>query len=166
MRLFLQRVREASVAVAGRRVAVIGPGILALVGFGRDDGPDFADSPVCGAMLEKMLDLRIFPDAAGKLNVSLRETGGELLLVSQFTLYAACRKGRRPSFSEAAPPGVAERLYDALVRRARELLPGKVATGLFGADMDVLLTNWGPVTILLDSVDFASPRPAGSLDGK
>jgi D-tyrosyl-tRNA(Tyr) deacylase len=156
MRLVLQRVREASVAVAGRTVAAVGPGILALVGFGRDDGPGFADGPVCRTMLDKVCDLRIFPDAAGKFNGSLREAGGELLLVSQFTLYAVCRKGRRPSFSDAAAPDVARTLYDALVRRAGDALPGRVAGGVFGADMDVRLVNWGPVTVLLDSADFAT----------
>lgn len=155
MKLVLQRVRRASVAVAGQDVAAIGPGILALVGFGRDDGPGFADGPVCRAMLEKTLDLRIFPDAAGKCDVSLREAGGELLLVSQFTLYAACRKGRRPSFAAAAAPDVAGALYEALLATAAGLLPGKVASGRFGADMDVSLVNWGPVTILLDGADFA-----------
>ena len=156
MRLLLQRVREASVVVAGQTVASIGPGILALVGFGGADGVDFAAGPVCRTMLEKLCDLRIFPDDAGKLNVSLRETGGGLLLVSQFTLYAACRKGRRPSFSGAAAPEVARTLYDATVALAAEVLPGRVASGLFGADMDVRLTNWGPVTIALDSTEFAA----------
>ena len=162
MRLLLQRVREASVTVASERVAAIGPGILALVGFGRDDGPEFAGGPVCRSMLEKVCELRIFPDAAGKLNVSLREAGGDLLLVSQFTLYAACRKGRRPSFSDAAPPDVAVHLYDRLVALAEAMLPGRVASGVFGADMDVALVNWGPVTIPLDSATFG---PGAPLDG-
>lgn len=155
MRLVLQRVSQASVTVEGKVVAAIGPGLLALVGFGRDDGPDFADGPVCGTMLEKLGELRIFPDAAGKLNLSLREAGGELLLVSQFTLYAVCRKGRRPSFSEAAPPEVARELFAVLSRRAEALWSGRVASGIFGADMDVALVNQGPVTILLDSADYA-----------
>ncbi|UJX39558.1 D-tyrosyl-tRNA(Tyr) deacylase [Desulfovibrio sp. JY] len=162
MRLLLQRVRRASVTVAGEGVSAIGPGILALVGFGKADGSDFADGPVCRMMLEKVCDLRIFPDAAGKFDVSLRETGGELLLVSQFTLYAACRKGRRPSFSDAAPPEVARQLYDRLLVLAGEVLPGRVASGVFGADMDVSLVNWGPVTIPLDSATFGASRP---LDG-
>ena len=162
MRLVLQRVREAAVTVAGERVAAIGPGILALVGFGRDDGPGFADAPACRTLLEKLCDLRIFPDDGGRLNRSLRETGGELLLVSQFTLYAACRKGRRPSFSDAASPEVARELYARVVALARELLPGRVASGVFGADMDVALVNQGPVTILLDSATFGAALP---LDG-
>lgn len=156
MRLVVQRVGHASVTVAGERVAAIGEGLLVLVGFGRSDGPAFADGPVCGAMLEKLCDLRIFPDGQGRLNVSLRETGGGLLLVSQFTLYAACRKGRRPSFSEAAPPEVARGLFEGLVAAAGRIVPGKVAHGIFGADMDVGLVNRGPVTIVLDSADFAS----------
>jgi D-tyrosyl-tRNA(Tyr) deacylase len=155
VRLVVQRVRRASVTVDGEVVGVIGEGLLVLVGFGRADGPGFADGPVCGAMLEKLCDLRIFPDEAGKLNVGLRETGGALLLVSQFTLYATCRKGRRPSFSEAAAPDVARDLYARLVARAEAAFPGKVAGGRFGADMDVELVNWGPVTIVLDSADFA-----------
>lgn len=155
MRLVVQRVREASVAVGGQTVASVGPGLLVLVGFGADDGPDFAAGKACRAVLEKLLELRIFPDEAGKLNVGLRETGGGLLLVSQFTLYASCRKGRRPSFSEAAPPQVARGLYDAFVAMARQALPGRVGDGVFGADMDVALVNWGPVTIMLDSADFA-----------
>lgn len=154
MRLVLQRVARAAVAVDGKTVAAIGPGIMALVGFGRNDGPAFADGPVCRAMLEKVGDLRIFPDADGKLNRSLRDRGGELLLVSQFTLYAGCRKGRRPSFSEAAPPEVAATLFEAFCRQAEALLPGRVGRGVFGADMDVSLINQGPVTILLDSRDF------------
>ncbi|WP_300156421.1 D-aminoacyl-tRNA deacylase [Solidesulfovibrio sp.] len=156
MRLVLQRVSRALVDVADGEVAAVGPGLLALVGFGRDDGPDFVDGPVSRMLLEKVLDLRIFPDAAGKLNLSLRETDGELLLVSQFTLYAACRKGRRPSFSDAAAPEAAAILYERFVELARRALPGKVASGVFGADMDVSLVNRGPVTIVLDSRDFTA----------
>ena len=156
MRLVVQRVREACVAVDGQAVASIEAGLLVLVGFGAADGPDFAAGKACRGLLEKLLDLRIFPDEAGKLNLSLRETGGGLLLVSQFTLYASCRKGRRPSFSEAAPPQVALGLYDAFVEMARQALPWRVGGGVFGADMDVSLVNWGPVTILLDSADFAA----------
>ena len=155
MRLVVQRVRQASVAVGGETVASIDAGLLVLVGFGAADGPEFAAGRACRSVLEKLLDLRIFPDEAGKLNLSLRETGGGLLLVSQFTLYASCRKGRRPSFSEAAPPEVARGLYEAFAAMARQALPGRVGCGVFGADMDVSLVNWGPVTIMLDSADFA-----------
>lgn len=160
MRLVLQRVSRAAVAVAGETVASIGPGFMILVGFGREDGPGFVEAPVCRTLLEKVCDLRVFPDADGKLNRSLRDTGGELLLVSQFTLYAACRKGRRPSFSEAAPPEVASALFEAFCRLAETVLPGRIGRGVFGADMDVSLTNQGPVTIVLDSRDFASGTPS------
>lgn len=156
MRLVVQRVRQASVTVEGQTVSSIAAGLLVLVGFGAADGPAFTAGKACRAVLEKLLDLRIFPDEAGKLNLSLRETGGGLLLVSQFTLYASCRKGRRPSFSEAALPEVARGLYDAFVEMARQALPERVGGGVFGADMDVSLVNWGPVTILLDSADFAA----------
>ena len=105
-------------------------------------------------MLKKLLELRIFPDEAGKLNKCVTEyglAGGEILLVSQFTLYADCRKGRRPSFHPATPPDVAQRLFSRFVADMEGLWPGKVRSGLFGEDMDVSLTNWGPVTIMLSS---------------
>ncbi len=150
MRLLLQRVREARVRVDGGIAGEIGPGLLALAGFGPDDGPDAPQTPRWTKMIEKMLELRIFPDADGKLNLSLRDTGGGLLLVSQFTLYADCRKGRRPSFHLAAKPETATALFDRLAADCATRLPGRVATGTFGADMDVELVNQGPVTILLD----------------
>ncbi|EPR43893.1 D-tyrosyl-tRNA(Tyr) deacylase [Desulfovibrio sp. X2] len=150
MRLLLQRVRRASVAVDGAAVGEIGEGLLCLAGFGPDDGEDLPELPRWHKTIDKMLDLRIFPDEDGRFNRSLQETGGGLLLVSQFTLYADCRKGRRPSFSLAAPPDTARRLFERLVAEAERRLPGRTASGVFGADMDVLLTNWGPVTIMLD----------------
>lgn len=159
MRFLLQRVRRAEVRVrepAGSRVSgSIGHGLLLLAGFGRDDGPDLSDSQAWKRMVEKVLDLRVFADDAGKLNLSLREAGGEMLVVSQFTLYADCRRGRRPSFTDAAPPAVAETLYERLGADFESALPGRVARGVFGADMDVELVNWGPVTIWLDSSEFA-----------
>jgi len=107
-------------------------------------------------MLEKLVKLRVFPDEAGKMNVSLLDAGGGVLLVSQFTLYADCRKGLRPSFSSAAPPAVAQALFDRLCDDVQALLPdGRVQRGVFGADMAVGLVNAGPVTIMLDSRDFA-----------
>ncbi|GAB6177436.1 D-aminoacyl-tRNA deacylase [Desulfobaculum senezii] len=154
MRLHLQRVRNASVVVDGETVGEIGEGLLALVGLSRDDGPDLPGTRTWKTMLGKMLDLRIFPDEADKLNLSLRDYGGEILLVSQFTLYADCRKGRRPSFHLAAQGDNALQLYERLVSDVRGMLPGKVQEGRFGAMMDVSLTNWGPVTILLDSEEF------------
>ena len=106
-------------------------------------------------MVEKLPRLRVFPDEAGKMNRSLEDTGGEVLLVSQFTLYADCRKGLRPSFSRAAEPGLARELFEKLRADLDALLPGRVRTGVFGADMDVSLVNQGPVTLMLDSADFA-----------
>lgn len=155
MRLVLQRVREASVAVGGRTIAAIGPGLLVLCGFGREDGPDLPGKKVWAAMIEKMLDLRIFSDAKGKMNLSLRDMGGEALLVSQFTLYADCRKGRRPSFTGAADPEIARTLFDRFCDDVEARLPGKTGRGEFGADMDVSLVNQGPVTLVLDSGAFS-----------
>jgi len=156
VRLLLQRVSQAHVDVAGERVAAVGPGFLVLAGFGPDDGPDSPAAPWWRAMLEKLVKLRVFPDEAGKMNVSLLDAGGEVLLVSQFTLYADCRKGLRPSFSSAAAPQVAQALFDRLCDDVQALLPqGRVSRGVFGADMAVGLVNAGPVTIMLDSRDFA-----------
>jgi len=159
MRMLLQRVRRAEVRVNGpdgERVAgSIGQGLLLLAGFGEQDGESLPDSKAWDRMLSKCLDMRIFPDEAGKLNLSLRDTGGELLVVSQFTLYADCGRGRRPSFTEAAPPPVAQALFERLVADLEAALPGKVGRGVFGGDMDVELVNWGPVTIWLDSADFS-----------
>lgn len=155
MRLLIQRVAEASVEVSGARVASIPRGFLVLAGFGPDDGPRAPESLWWKAMVEKLPKLRVFPDEAGKMNLNLDEAGGEVLLVSQFTLYADCRKGLRPSFSTAAPVDVARALYDRLCSDVETLLPGRVRRGVFGADMSVALTNSGPVTIMLDSRDFA-----------
>lgn len=154
MRLVAQRVARASVDTGGRRVAAIGPGLLVLVGFGPDDGEDAFASSWWRTMAEKLVKLRVFPDEAGRMNLGLADAGGEVLLVSQFTLYADCRKGLRPSFSRAAPPALAERLFDRLAAGLEALLPGRVKTGVFGADMAVELVNSGPVTIILDSRDF------------
>jgi D-tyrosyl-tRNA(Tyr) deacylase len=134
-------------------VSSIPAGLLVLAGFGREDGPDLPGQPAWNKLLDKMTDLRIFPDDAGKMNTSLRDWNqgaGEILLVSQFTLYADCRKGRRPSF-EAASPDIARGLFDQLIAAMEQRLPGRVHSGIFAADMDVHLINWGPVTILLDS---------------
>jgi D-tyrosyl-tRNA(Tyr) deacylase len=145
MRAVVQRVREASVTVAGRVVSRIGPGLLVLLGVGQGDTDHDA-----ALLAEKVLNLRIFADDAGHLNLSALDTRGALLVVSQFTLYGDARKGRRPSFVQAAPPAEAERLYRRVVEavRASGL---EVAEGVFQADMDVGLVNQGPVTILLDS---------------
>jgi len=145
MRAVLQRVRHAEVAVGGKAVASIGNGILALVAVSRED----TDKDLHW-MARKILELRIFNDREGKLNLSLQDTAGELLVVSQFTLYGDCRKGRRPSYSEAASPAEAEKMYEKFVETVRRIVPG-VQTGKFQAMMDVSLTNDGPVTLILDS---------------
>ncbi len=145
MRCVIQRVSRAKVSVDDEIVGEIGSGILALLGVSVEDTAKDAIY-----LLEKTLNLRIFEDAAGKMNLSLRDIGGELLVVSQFTLYGDVRKGRRPSFIEAAPPEKADELYNFFVSEARKQIK-KVETGRFQAMMDVELVNDGPVTILLDS---------------
>lgn len=145
MRAVVQRVKSASVEVGGAVVARIGPGLLVFVGVTHEDGPDDVRY-----IATKILDLRIFPDEAGRMNRSVVENQGSVLVVSQFTLYADCRKGRRPSFDAAARPEIAEALYLDVVRVLGE--SGlTVATGVFQAHMDVALVNDGPVTMLLDS---------------
>ena len=141
----VQRVSEASVRVDGEVVGSIGPGLVVLVGVGVGDAEKDAEY-----LAEKILNLRVFPDEAGQMNRSVLDVSGGLLVVSQFTLLGDVRKGRRPSYSDAAPPEEANRLYEHLVSRLR---PSglKVATGVFRALMDVALVNQGPVTILLDS---------------
>ncbi len=145
MRIVLQRVKEARVEVEGRIAGAIGPGLLAFLGISRDDTRADADY-----LLDKTLTLRIFPDEAGKMNRSLLDTGGELLVVSQFTLYADARKGRRPGFDRAAGPEQARLLYEYFAESARERRL-RVETGVFQAMMSVYLLNDGPVTILCDS---------------
>ena len=152
MRALIQRVREASVTVAGQEVGRIGPGLLVLLGVGHaDTEADIA------YLAPKIAHLRIFEDAGGKMNLSLLDVGGGVLLVSQFTLYADTRKGRRPSFTGAAPPAQAAALVDACAAALRALgLP--VAQGIFQAEMQVALVNDGPVTIWIDSTERLSPR--------
>jgi len=156
VRLLLQRVSRAQVDIDGRTVGQIGPGLLVLAGFGKHDAPDLPQTKLWSTLCAKVLDLRIFPDDAGKLNLSLQDTGGGLLLVSQFTLYADVRRGRRPSFTDAAPPEAARALYDRLAADLSSQCPGPFAQGVFGAEMHLDFVNWGPVTILLDSADFAA----------
>ncbi len=145
MRAVIQRVSRAKVTVGGDITGAIGQGILVLLGVSKEDSEKDALY-----LLEKTLNLRIFEDAAEKMNLSLLEIAGELLVVSQFTLYGDARKGRRPSFIEAAAPAEANRLYELFVAEAGKQLK-KVETGRFQAMMDVELVNDGPVTILLDS---------------
>ena len=153
MRLVIQRVKEASVAIDGVVTASIGQGLAVLAGFGPGDAAPEAMAAITKT-LEKTKDLRIFPDEAGLMNTSLLASGGEWLLVSQFTLYADCRKGRRPSFHAACPPEKAEALFSRLCAQAQAMLPGRTQHGVFAANMDIRLVNWGPVTICLDSEDF------------
>ncbi len=145
MRVVLQRVSSASVTVDGEVVGRIGRGHLLLVGFRDEDGEGEIEW-----MLEKVLGLRVFPDDEGRMNLGLADVEGDLLIVSQFTLYGDTRKGRRPSFVDAARPDRAIPLYDHFVARARERAPGRVETGIFGAMMDVELVNDGPVTLVLE----------------
>ena len=145
MRAVVQRVRKAKVDVAGRTVGEIGPGLLVLLGVGQGDS-----EKDCGYLAGKIAHLRIFSDAQGLMNRSVLETGGEVLAVSQFTLWGDCVKGRRPSFTRAAPPEKARLLYEHFTRLVRE--KGlKVATGVFQEMMEVDLVNDGPVTMLLDT---------------
>ena len=145
MKVVLQRVSQASVSVDGEIVGQIGNGFLALVGIGHGD-----DEAVVGWMAEKTAVLRVFEDEGGKMNRSVTDVGGGVLAVSQFTLYGDCRKGRRPSFIEAARPDKANQLYERFVALAKEQ-GTHVACGQFQAHMDVELVNDGPVTMLLDS---------------
>jgi D-tyrosyl-tRNA(Tyr) deacylase len=146
MRAVVQRVRRAQVTVDEQVVGAIGHGLCVLVGAGAGDGD--AD---LAYLVDKLVNLRIFPDDAGKMNRSVLEVAGGILLISQFTLYGDARKGRRPAFVDALEPVAAERLYDQLVARTRAAGVREVATGVFRADMQVELVNDGPVTILLDS---------------
>lgn len=144
MRLVIQRVLHAEVQVDGNTIGKIGKGLLVFVGAGQDDTKEIADK-----YLRKLLGLRIFEDENGKTNLSLKDVDGELLIVSQFTLYANCKKGNRPSFIEAGEPHMAEALYEYMIEEASKSVP-VVQHGSFGADMKVSLINDGPFTILLD----------------
>ncbi|MBX7058515.1 MAG: D-tyrosyl-tRNA(Tyr) deacylase [Leptospirales bacterium] len=149
MRILLQRVTRAEVRVEHESVGAIGRGLLLLVGFGQDDVD--ADRALLEKMARKSIGLRIFPDEAGKMNRSLADTGGGALLVPQFTLYADARQGKRPAFTAALSPPLAEALFESFVASCRTLASGRVATGRFGAEMQVELVNDGPVTLWLDS---------------
>ncbi len=145
MRFVIQRVKEACVRVDSETIGEIGKGYLVLVGVSDSDTEQTADK-----MIRKMIGLRIFEDDNGKTNLSLADVGGSLLLVSQFTLYANCKKGNRPSFIEAGDPEKANAIYEYVIRECKKSVPD-VQTGSFGAEMEVSLTNDGPFTILLDS---------------
>ena len=145
MRVVIQRVKEAKVAVAGQMVGQIAQGVLIFLGIARDDTPMAADY-----LVKKITELRIFEDAQGKMNVAAREAGAQFLVVSQFTLYGNCDKGRRPSFDEAADPAKGEELYNYFVTQLKAT-KAVVETGQFRAMMDVSLINDGPVTFVIDS---------------
>lgn len=145
MKAVIQRVDSASVSIDGIEISRIGVGLLVLLGVEKGDGEKDADF-----LLDKMIQLRIFEDGEGKMNLSLLDVSGELLVVSQFTLLADCRKGRRPSFTDAAEPATATKLYDYMLSKARERVT-RVGQGQFQSMMKVGLVNDGPVTILLDS---------------
>lgn len=145
MRFVIQRVTNADVKVDGEMIGEIGKGFMVLIGVADSDTKEIADK-----MIKKMIGLRIFEDAEGKTNLSLDVVGGSLLLISQFTLYANCKKGNRPSFIEAGKPDMAEEMYEYIIAKCKESVE-KVEKGSFGADMKVSLTNDGPFTIVLDS---------------
>lgn len=145
MRFIIQRVTEASVTIDGEISGKIGKGYLVLIGVADTDTKEIADK-----MIRKMIGLRIFGDEQGKTNLSLADVDGGLLLVSQFTLYANCKRGNRPSFIEAGKPDMANEMYEYIIEKCRESVD-EVQTGEFGADMKVQLLNDGPFTILLDS---------------
>lgn len=148
MRLVVQRVARASVTVEENVIGSIGKGFLVLIGVSDTDTREIADK-----MIKKMTGLRIFSDENGKTNLALSDVGGELLLVSQFTLYADCKKGNRPSFTKAGKPEAAEEMYEYMITECRRIVE-RVETGSFGADMKVELLNDGPFTIILDSEEI------------
>ena len=146
MRLLIQRVREASVTIEGEVRSKIGQGLLVLVGIEEADGDEDIEW-----LAGKLMRLRIFDDEQGVMNLDVQQVGGELLIVSQFTLFASTRKGNRPSYIRSAGEAISRPLYEQFVRRIEELAGRKVGTGDFGADMQVALVNDGPVTIWIDS---------------
>ncbi|MEZ4828306.1 MAG: D-aminoacyl-tRNA deacylase [Bacteroidia bacterium] len=148
MRAILQRVSSAKVVINEKISGEIGPGLMILLGITHQDSQEDVNW-----MIKKITQLRIFNDAEDKMNLSVVDTGGDLLVVSQFTLYANAKKGNRPSYTDAAPPATAIPLYETFLSQLRASFPGKVATGEFGASMQVSLVNEGPVTIILDSSD-------------
>jgi len=149
MRFVIQVVENSKVDVDGKTVGSIGKGFMVLIGINQTDTKEIADK-----MIKKLLGLRIFKDENDKTNLSLENVGGQLLLISQFTLYADCRKGNRPSFINAGGPEMANELYEYIIAKCKETVP-VVETGIFGAEMKVSLVNDGPFTILLDSDDLA-----------
>ena len=148
MKMVIQRVNSASVDIDGKTVGKIGKGYLMLLGVGEGDTGEIAEK-----MVDKLFRLRIFEDENGKTNLSAESVGAEILVVSQFTLYASCRKGNRPSFTDAAPPDLANRLYEKVIELCENRF-SKIEHGEFGADMKVSLVNDGPFTVVLDSSEL------------
>ena len=148
MKFVIQRVRHASVTVDEKVIGKIGKGFLVLIGISEEDTKEIADK-----MIRKMLGLRIFEDENGKTNLDLNSVNGELLLISQFTLYADCKKGNRPSFIRAGKPDMANEMYEYILSKCREVIP-VVEKGIFGAHMHISLVNDGPFTIVLDSAEI------------
>lgn len=148
MKCVIQRVLESSVKVDGEVIGSIGKGFMVLIGVGQNDTKEIADK-----MIKKLIGMRIFEDENGKTNLSLADVDGELLLISQFTLYANCKKGNRPSFIESGAPDMAEELYEYIIAKCKEQVP-VVERGRFGADMKVSLINDGPFTIVLNSEEL------------
>ncbi len=158
MRLLIQRVHEASVTVEGREVGAIKAGLLVFVGFGNGDTATLPQSKAWTGCIDKLMHLRIFPgdtpETSHKFKRHIQEIEGEILLVSQFTLFASCKNGRRPDFQAATAPDVAHELFTRFVQDVDAHLPSRVHSGIFGANMDVRLINWGPVTLMLDSEEL------------
>ena len=146
MRVVIQRVKEAAVSIEGRLHSSIGAGLMVLVGVTHDDTQEDMEY-----LVQKLVKIRIFDDEAGVMNLDVQQVGGEVMVVSQFTLLASTRKGNRPSYIQAAPEAVSRPMYERFVARVEELLGRRVATGEFGADMQVALINDGPVTICMDT---------------
>ena len=159
MRFVIQRVNEASVKVDNKEIGSINKGFLVLIGVSNEDTKEIAEMDhldgilFCDKMIKKMINLRIFDDADGKTNLALKDVNGELLLVSQFTLYADCKKGNRPSFINAGKPDMANEMYEYIISKCKEEIE-VVEQGEFGADMKVSLLNDGPFTIVLDSSEI------------
>ena len=148
MRFVIQRVTKASCTVEGKVTGKIDKGFLVLIGISGDDTKEIADK-----MIKKLIGMRIFDDENGKTNLALSDVGGELLLISQFTLYADCKKGNRPSFTKAGGPDMANELYEYIISECDNQY-GKVQRGIFGADMKIELLNDGPFTVILDSAEI------------
>ncbi len=156
MRFVIQRVKQAKVSVEGQTIGKIEQGFLVLAGISNADIEGDSPEKTADKMVKKLLGLRIFSDEDDKTNLDLKTVAGQLLIISQFTLYADCRKGNRPSFTNAAPPEAAKALYEYILKKCRQEIP-IVESGSFGAHMEVTLTNDGPFTIILDSEDLPKP---------